>query len=71
MLGLTQHDWTPKTDHAGAFLRTGNGDYSFWKYDPKASYNGKPGNFVKVSDANWDKTICGATFNGNAIGGPC
>jgi hypothetical protein len=66
MLGLTNDPWTPKTDHVGAFKRSGNNNYSFWKWDPEATWNGQPGNFVKVSDANWDETICGTDF-----GGPC
>jgi hypothetical protein len=51
---------TPKTDHAGAFTRTGPGGYQFWAYDNAS------GAFVHKSDADWDKTICGSP-----IGGPC
>lgn len=59
MLGLTP-DWTPKTDHAGVFLRTGNGYYAFWTFDQTSKV------FKKASEANWDKTICGPP-----LGGPC
>jgi branched-chain amino acid transport system substrate-binding protein len=59
MIGLMP-DWTPKTDHAGAFTRAGNNNYSFWAWDPAAK------DFKKVSDADWDKTICGSP-----VGAPC
>jgi branched-chain amino acid transport system substrate-binding protein len=55
MLGLTG-DWTPSLDHEGIWLRTGNGFYSFWSY-------GADG-FEKVSEANFDTTICGSGFGG-------
>ena len=32
MLGLTA-DWTPNKDNPGAFPRTGNGSYTFWRWD--------------------------------------
>jgi hypothetical protein len=59
MLGITP-DWTPATDHAGAFTRAGSGYYSFWKLDPAAE------TFVLASEADWDTVICGSP-----IGGPC
>jgi branched-chain amino acid transport system substrate-binding protein len=52
-------DWTPKLDHPGIWLRAG-GDYSFWAWDAAAEA------FAKVSESNWDVTICGTPF-----GGPC
>ena len=64
MLGLMP-DWTPKTDHVGAFLRTGQGNYSFWKFDPNAPFGDAKGNFVKDSDATFDKIVCGI------LSGPC
>jgi ABC-type branched-subunit amino acid transport system substrate-binding protein len=59
MLGITP-DWTPATDHEGAFTRAGSGYYSFWKIDAANE------TFVLASEADWDTVICGSP-----IGGPC
>lgn len=59
MLGLSP-DWTPATDHAGAFTRAGSGHYSFWSIDSAGE------TFELVSEADWDTTICGSP-----VGGPC
>ena len=66
MLGLMNSDWTPSLDHEGLFTRTGAGAYSFFGWDPTVEFNGNPGNFVLLSEANFDETICGSMF-----GGPC
>jgi ABC-type branched-subunit amino acid transport system substrate-binding protein len=57
MLGITP-DWTPATDHEGAFTRTGTGYYSFWKIDPATE------SFVLASEADWDTVICGSPIGG-------
>jgi ABC-type branched-subunit amino acid transport system substrate-binding protein len=59
MAGL-MGDWTPKTDHPGAFVRAGQGGYQFWAFDLASE------SFVFKSEADWDTTICGSP-----IGGPC
>ena len=59
MLGLSP-EWTPATDHPGAFTRAGSGYYSFWTIDAAGE------TFELVSEADWDATICGSP-----IGGPC
>lgn len=66
MLGLTA-DWTPVTNHPGAWLRLGNGDYRFYQLDPTITdtFDGEPGAFVKIGVADMDELLCGT------LGGPC
>ena len=61
MLGLTA-DWTPDTDNPGTFPRTGNGYYSFWRWDPDAEYDGTPGNLVPTSEIDFNELLCGSTL---------
>lgn len=64
MLGLTR-DWTPKTDHPGAFPRIGNGQYYFFQFDPTSvGFDGEP-IFKVIGEGDMDEVLCG-TF-----GGPC
>ena len=66
MLGITA-DWTPVTNHPGAWLRLGNGDYRFYQLDPTITdtFDGEPGAFVKIGAADMDELLCGT------LGGPC
>lgn len=66
MLGITA-DWTPVTDHPGAWLRLGNNDYRFYQLDPTITdtFDGEPGAFVKIGVADMDELLCGT------LGGPC
>jgi ABC-type branched-subunit amino acid transport system substrate-binding protein len=61
MLGLTA-DWTPDTDNPGTFPRTGNGYYSFWRWDPEAEFDGTPGNLVQSSEVDFNELLCGTTL---------
>jgi hypothetical protein len=65
MLGLTA-DWTPNTDNPGAFPRTGNGYYSFWRWDPTASFDGTDGNFVAAGEADFLALLCGSPLGAPA-----
>jgi ABC-type branched-subunit amino acid transport system substrate-binding protein len=61
MLGLTA-DWTPDTDNPGTFPRTGNGYYSFWKWDPDAEFDGDAGNLVQTSEIDFNDLLCGSSL---------
>ena len=65
MLGLTD-DWTPDTDNPGAFPRTGNGFYSFWRWDPEASFEGDAGNLVSIGDTDFLALLCGSPLGAPA-----
>jgi ABC-type nitrate/sulfonate/bicarbonate transport system substrate-binding protein len=64
MLGLTR-DWTPKTDHAGAFARIGNGQYYFYQFDAESvGFDGEP-IYTLIGEGDIDEALCGT------LGGPC
>ncbi len=65
MLDLTA-EWTPDTVNPGAFPRTGNGYYAFWKWDPEAEFDGNPGNLVKSSELDFNELICGTPIGAPA-----
>jgi ABC-type branched-subunit amino acid transport system substrate-binding protein len=71
MLGMFGgENWTPNTNHAGIYKRAGMNYWATWKWDPNASAPAgvQGGNFVKVSDLNFDKVLCGSVFGPPA---PC
>lgn len=65
MLGLTT-DWTPRTDNPGAFPRTGNGYYSFWRWDDAASWGDASGNLAQTGEANLIDILCGSPLGAPA-----
>jgi ABC-type branched-subunit amino acid transport system substrate-binding protein len=68
MLGMFGgENWTPDTNHAGIYKRVGMNYWATWKWDPNAPAPAgvTGGNFVKVSDLNFDKVLCGS-----AVGAP-
>jgi branched-chain amino acid transport system substrate-binding protein len=65
MLGLTS-DWTPKTDNPGTFPRTGNGHYSFWRWDPDQSFGDQAGNFVEAGSTDFNDLLCGSPLGAPA-----
>ena len=65
MLGLTA-DWTPNTTNPGTFPRTGNGYYAFYRWDPKASFEGTDGNFNKTSEVDFNALVCGSPLGAPA-----
>jgi ABC-type branched-subunit amino acid transport system substrate-binding protein len=71
MLGIFgDENWTPSTDHSGLFKRVGTSRWVSWRYDPNApAPDGvEGGNFVQVSEINFDKVLCGSIFGAP---GPC
>jgi branched-chain amino acid transport system substrate-binding protein len=65
MLGLTA-PWTPNVANPGAFPRTGNGFYAFWRWDPAADFDGNgEGNFVAAGEVDFQELLCGS-----ALGAP-
>jgi hypothetical protein len=62
-------NWTPNLNHKGLFQRAGMNHWEVWNWDPNAaSSTGVKGNFVPVSEVNWDKVMCGSIFGAPA---PC
>ena len=68
MLGIFgDESWTPNTNHPGLFKRVGTNRWVSWRWDSNApAPDGvEGGNFVKVSELDFDKILCGS-----AIGAP-
>ena len=59
MLDLTA-DWTPNTVNPGAFSRTGNGYYAFWRWSADAKFGDQDGNLEKGSETNFVDLLCGS-----------
>lgn len=64
MLGIFgDANWTPDTDHPGAYQRAGISRWSTYAWDPDApAPGGLTGNFVAGEAIDLDATICGSPF---------
>lgn len=64
MLGIFGgEDWTPDTDHAGAFQRAGLNYWAAYEWDPGAEApDDLEGNWVEVAEFSFDEILCGSPF---------
>jgi ABC-type branched-subunit amino acid transport system substrate-binding protein len=69
MLGIFGDEtWTPALDYEGLWKRVGIDRYTYWTWDPDASWNGEPGNFVLGGEISFSEALCGSAFGAP---GPC
>jgi ABC-type branched-subunit amino acid transport system substrate-binding protein len=55
-------NWTPDTTTEGAWTRKGVDTWTTWRWDPKAKFQGKRGNFAKTGEISFSELMCGSIF---------
>ena len=55
-------DWTPDRTSEGAWTRKGVDTWTTWRWDPKAKFQGKRGNFRQTGEISFYDLMCGSLF---------